>query len=123
VSTVDLAAESITIHDGMADRVEFDAYIPPTVPYEEVKARLLADPATRAAYDALEPAYQIACLRIEAGLTQAQLAELVGTKQPSIARLERGQSQPTIEFLRRLGAALGKRLEIRFVPIEQAENG
>ena len=51
-------------------------------------------------------------------MTQAQLAELVGTKQPSIARLERGQSQPTIAFLRRLGAALGKRLVISFVPIE-----
>jgi transcriptional regulator with XRE-family HTH domain len=79
---------------------------------------LLADLATRAAYDSLEPAYQIARLRIEAGFTQAQLAELVGTTQPSIARLERGQSQPTIEFLRRLGAALGKRLKIKFVTIE-----
>ena len=100
---------------------ETDAYISPTVSYEEVKARLLADPATRAAYDALEPAYQIAGLRIKAGLTQAQLAQLVGTKQPSIARLERGQTQPTIEFLRRLGAALGYRLEINFTPIEQDE--
>lgn len=90
-----------------------------TVPYAEVKARLLADPQTQAAYDALEPASQIARLRIEAGLTQAQLAELVGTKQPSIARLERGQTQPTIAFLRKLGAALGKRLEITFVPVEQ----
>lgn len=90
-----------------------------TVPYAEVKARLLADPQTQAAYDALEPAFQIARLRIEAGLTQAQLAELVGTKQPSIARLERGQTQPTIAFLRKLGAALGRRLEITFVPVEQ----
>lgn len=90
-----------------------------TVPYAEVKARLLADPQTQAAYDALEPASQIARLRIEVGLTQAQLAELVGTKQPSIARLERGQTQPTIAFLRKLGAALGKRLEITFVPVEQ----
>lgn len=90
-----------------------------TVPYAEVKARLLADPETQAAYDALEPASQIARLRIEVGLTQAQLAELVGTKQPSIARLERGQTQPTIAFLRKLGAALGKRLEITFVPVEQ----
>lgn len=119
MSTVELATDSLTNHNDMtADDAGPDAYIPPTVPYEEVKARLLADPAIREAYDALEPAYQIACLRIEAGLTQAQLAELVGTKQPSIARLERGQSQPTIAFLRRLGAALGKRLVISFVPIE-----
>jgi DNA-binding XRE family transcriptional regulator len=90
-----------------------------TIPFEQVKAELLANPDVRAAYDALEPAYQIARLRIEAGLTQAQLAALVGTKQPSIARLERGQTQPSVEFLSRLAAALGMRLEMRFVPADQ----
>lgn len=90
-----------------------------TIPFEQVKAELLANPEVRAAYDALEPAYQIARLRIEAGLTQAQLAELVGTKQPSIARLERGQTQPSVEFLSRIAAALGMRLEMRFVPADQ----
>ena len=89
-----------------------------TIPYEEIRAELLADPGTKAAYDALEPAYQIARLRIERGLTQAQLAELVGTKQPSIARLERGASEPSITFLRKLADALGMRLEINFVPVE-----
>lgn len=90
-----------------------------TIPFEQVKAELLANPEVRAAYDALEPAYQIARLRIEAGLTQAQLAALVGTKQPSIARLERGQTQPSVAFLSRLAAALGMRLEINFVPADQ----
>jgi transcriptional regulator with XRE-family HTH domain len=89
-----------------------------TIPFEQVKAELLANPEVRAAYDALEPAYQIARLRIEHGLTQAQLAALVGTKQPSIARLERGQSQPSVEFLSRIATALGMRLEVRFVPAE-----
>lgn len=89
-----------------------------TLSYEQVKAELLADPETRAAYDALAPAYQIARLRIERGLTQAQLAELVGTKQPSIARLERGEREPTLAFLRKLAEALGVRLEINFVPVE-----
>ncbi len=93
----------------------------PTVPYEEVKARILADPEVKAAYDALEPAFQIARLRIERGLTQAQLAELVGTKQPSIARLERGTSEPSLAFLRKLAAALGMRVEISFVPVEQTQ--
>lgn len=95
------------------------AKFPPTVPYAEVKARLLADPATRAAYDAVDPVYQIIRLRIERGLTQAQLAELVGTKQPSIARLERGQSQPRIDFLRKIAEALGAKLEITLVPADQ----
>jgi DNA-binding XRE family transcriptional regulator len=90
-----------------------------TVSYEEVKAKLLADPTTRTAYDALEPAFQIARLRIERGLTQAQLAELVGTKQPSIARFERGDAEPTLTFLRKLAEALGTRLEINFVPVDR----
>jgi len=46
-----------------------------TVPYEVVKQECLKDPETRAAYDALETAYQVACLRIERGLTQQQLAD------------------------------------------------
>lgn len=89
-----------------------------TIPFEQVKAELLADPEVQAAYDALGPAYEIARLRLERGLTQAQLAELVGTRQPSIARLERGQTQPTFEFLARVAAALDMRLEVRFVPVE-----
>lgn len=90
-----------------------------TVAYEEVRDALLADAETQAAYEALEPAYQIARLRIEAGLTQAQLAEMVGTKQPGIARLESGQTQPTLDVLRRLAAALGMRLEINFIPADR----
>ena len=90
-----------------------------TIPFEQVKAELLADPEVKAAYDALEPAYQIASLCIERGLTQAQLAEMVGTKQPSIARLEKGQSTPSVAFLNRLAAALGVRLELHFIPIER----
>lgn len=54
--------------------------------------------------------------RTTARLTQKQLAELVGTDQSVISRLEdadyRGHS---LTMLRRIAAALGKRLEIRFV--------
>ena len=39
----------------------------------------MADPAFAAAWAAREPAYQLARLRILKGLTQAQLAERVGT--------------------------------------------
>lgn len=45
-----------------------------TIPFDTVRARLLEDPEVKQAYDALEPAYQIARLRIARGLTQAQLA-------------------------------------------------
>ena len=40
-------------------------------------------------------------------LTQKELADLVGTKQPSIARLESGSDLPRLSFLRRVVEALG----------------
>src|SRR4051812_33479864 len=74
------------------------------MPYEQVKADLLAHPQVQAAYDALETAQQIARLRLARGLTQAELAALVGTKQPSIARLEKGETLPSLAFLTRVAS-------------------
>lgn len=55
--------------------------------------------------------------RIDAGLTQAELAHLIGTHQPVIARLEdadyRGHS---LAMLQRIAEALNRRLDIRFMP-------
>jgi hypothetical protein len=48
-----------------------------TIPLEQVKANLLADPEVKEAYDALAPSQQVARLRIARELTQAQLADLV----------------------------------------------
>ena len=57
--------------------------------------------------------------RIAAGLTQQQLAERVGTKQPVIARLEDADYDGhTIGMLNRIASALNQRLELRFVPSE-----
>jgi predicted XRE-type DNA-binding protein len=53
----------------------------------------------------------------EAGLTQAQVAERMGTQAPSVARLERslatGKHSPSIATLRRYVRACGKRLLLR----------
>jgi DNA-binding XRE family transcriptional regulator len=76
----------------------------------------LLDPEFVAAANELEPGYQIARLRIQRGLTQAQLAEMVGTRQPSIARLENGSSVPSLSFLDRIATALDARIELRVVP-------
>jgi predicted transcriptional regulator len=48
-------------------------------------------------------------------LTQTQLAEKVGTKQPSIARLENGTTMPTLSSLKKIGKALRARVVIQFV--------
>jgi DNA-binding XRE family transcriptional regulator len=80
------------------------------------QAQQLKDPEFVAAASELEPGYQIARLRIQRGLTQAQLAEMVGTRQPSIARLENGSSVPSLSFLDRIATALDARIELRVVP-------
>jgi transcriptional regulator with XRE-family HTH domain len=64
----------------------------------------------------LEIGYQVARLRIQGGLTQAQLAEMAGTRQPSIARLENGTSVPSLSFLDRIAKALDARIELHIVP-------
>lgn len=75
----------------------------------ELKADLLRDPAVRAEYDALEPQFRIAQQIIDArkraGLTQAQLAELIETSQSSVARLEAGRQLPSTRTLIRIAQA------------------
>lgn len=67
-----------------------------------------------------ELARKIYQLRAQAGLTQAKLAKLVGTTPSVISRLEdseyRGHS---LTLLKRVAAAVNKRVEIRFVPRKQ----
>jgi len=89
--------------------------------FEAWEAEKLQDPEFAAAAEALEPGYQIARLRIQRGLTQAQLAELVGTQQPSIARLENGSSIPSLSFLQKIAVALNARIEVRLVAEPQDE--
>ena len=89
------------------------------VSLEEWEAERMQDPEFVAALAAREPAYQIARLRIQRGLTQQQLAELVGTKQSSIARLERGTTPPNLTFLNRVAMALGARVEVRLAPLDE----
>jgi ribosome-binding protein aMBF1 (putative translation factor) len=62
-------------------------------------------------------ARQIYELRTAKGLTQQQLAELIGTKQPVIARLEDADYEGhSLAMLYRIGAALGCRVAVGFVP-------
>jgi ribosome-binding protein aMBF1 (putative translation factor) len=58
--------------------------------------------------------------REKAGLTQKELADLVGTKQPVIARLEDADyAGHSLAMLQRIAAALNQRLEIRLTPLAQ----
>jgi DNA-binding XRE family transcriptional regulator len=67
-----------------------------------------------------EIARKILGLRTRAGLTQAQLGKLVGTTASVICRLEDADYEGhSLAMLRRIGAALNQRVEIRFVPIRR----
>jgi len=83
--------------------------------FEDWEEEKIKDPAFVAATESLEPGYQVARLRILRGLTQAQLAEKVGTRQPSIARLENGTSKPSFSFLQKVAAALDANVEVKLV--------
>lgn len=48
----------------------------------------------------------ITAARIHSKMTQAQLAKKIGTKQPSLARAERGEVTPSVEFLFKIAKAL-----------------
>jgi ribosome-binding protein aMBF1 (putative translation factor) len=68
-----------------------------------------------------EVARKIFELRRKAGLTQAQLAKMIGTTASVISRLEdAGYEGHSLAMLRRIAAALDKRVEIRFVPVRRS---
>ena len=54
--------------------------------------------------------------RQEQGLSQRQLEEISGVKQPQIARMEKGNANPQLDTLLKVLAAMGKTLAI--VPIK-----
>ncbi|WP_086754418.1 helix-turn-helix domain-containing protein, partial [Streptomyces scabiei] len=53
------------------------------------------------------------------GLSQAELAERCGMKQPQISRFEAGGTVPTLPMLRRLARALGADLSISLIPHDE----
>ena len=92
--------------------------------HAELKAKALQSAEVRAEYERLNREEfalldEMLAARRAAGLTQAQVAELMGTKASAVARLESalasGKHSPSLDTLRKYAAALGKRVEVRFV--------
>ncbi|HLQ33861.1 MAG TPA: helix-turn-helix transcriptional regulator [Chloroflexota bacterium] len=81
-----------------------------------VRERSRRDQEFKAAIEETETAHawSLALIRarIDAGLTQAQLAERLGTRQPAIARLEAARTTPSINILMRYAKVLGVRFEV-----------
>jgi len=89
--------------------------------FEDWEAKKMEDAAFDAAAKELEPGYQVARLRIQRGLTQTQLAEMIGTRQPSIARLENGSTLPSISFLNKIATALDAKIEVKLIAENKTE--
>ena len=68
------------------------------------------------AYKKLGPEFELIQLlierRLKQGLTQAELAKKLSTKQSAISRLECGDYNPSLAFLNRLAKALDAKLRI-----------
>jgi len=92
-----------------------------TSTFKQFKARALARPAVRKAYDALAEEFSfidaVRNARAASGLTQAELAARVGTTQSAIARLESGtpKHSPSLVTLQRYARAMGYRVELKLV--------
>lgn len=80
----------------------------------------MKDPAVAKGYRDLQPEWEIIRkiteARIKKGVTQKELAQKMKTKQSAISRLEAGNANPSLQFLKRLAQALDSHLEIRLLP-------
>jgi transcriptional regulator with XRE-family HTH domain len=55
---------------------------------------------------------ELAARRVEMGLSQKVVSALMGTTQPVLARLERGEIDPKLSTLERYAAALGQTIAV-----------
>jgi transcriptional regulator with XRE-family HTH domain len=87
---------------------------------EAKKVLLEEDPLLKEELLKLEPKYQliekIIELRKENKLTQADLADRINDKQANIARLENGNSNPSLEKLLKIAKGLNADLKIDLIP-------
>lgn len=95
------------------EKTNFDRYL----------ERKLKDPDFRRRYAEAERAWdvalQLSALRKARGLTQKQVADLLGTRQQAIARLESpSYAGHSLSMIRRYAQALGATVDVTVVPLE-----
>jgi len=91
--------------------------------HNELKEKMLSNSEVKAEYDSLEKEFslfeELLKARTVAGLTQAEVAERMGTKTPAIARLESGggnkKHSPSLSTLQKYAQAVDCHVEIKLV--------
>jgi len=95
--------------------------------WQKLKREILKKPEYAAEYSST-PSLDLALLIVNARksrkLTQKQLAELSGTRQPAISRLESGNYEGcSLKTLNKIAGVLGKSLKISFADFSPRESG
>ena len=91
--------------------------------HSEMREKAFKKKGVKVAYDAMQPEFtllrELLRARQKAGLSQAEVAEKMGTKAPAVTRLESsltsGKHSPSISTLKKYAEALGCHLEIKLV--------
>ncbi len=89
--------------------------------HKQLRTKALTNAAVKAEFENLNEEFSLLdeFLRARAaqGLTQAQVAEKIGTTQSAVARMEsgRGKHSPSLATLTKYADALGCKLEVRLV--------
>ncbi len=91
--------------------------------HKELKNKALKKSLVRKEYEKLEPEFtllkEMLRARNKAGLSQAQIAERMGTKPPAVTRLESalssGKHSPSLSTIKKYLEVLNYRLEIKIV--------
>ena len=85
--------------------------------YDEFEAKLLEKPEIRREYEALKPKYDmirnLIKRRSKLGISQTQLARIIGTKQPAISRLEKGDYNTTLSTFFKVADALDLNISLK----------
>lgn len=84
--------------------------------FQTFKKKVLKDTVVRSEYKKLDAEFKLIAMLIEKrtkkGMTQAALAKKIGSKQSAVARLESGNYNPSLTFLKKVAKALDTNLVI-----------
>lgn len=87
-----------------------------TTSFKHFKNKALKNPLVKSEYEALGPEYEVIKTiikeRTRRGWSQTELAEAIGSRQPVISRLERGDGNPSLQTLIRIAKALDLSLKV-----------
>ncbi len=86
------------------------------ITFKQFKTKALKNPTVKTEYETLEPEYEVVKTiinqRIKRGWSQTELAKAVGSRQPVISRLERGDGNPSLSTLQKIAKALDLSLQV-----------